>query len=205
LLLLALFLIPGAASATSFSADEQSSLARGEVVRRPLDTNSNHEGYLGGTSFAVVDAPPDVVWRAMRDFASFPDIFPRTMGAEIISDRGSRKVVKMTQGTSFLAVSFYVLNSLDEAARKVSWEMIQDQPHDLDDTRGYGQVESYGEGQSLVTYVNVINIGQGVVLSLMAGAIQNGLLGAPGNLRDWVQGPNGARYSDDGIAIATAQ
>ena len=205
LLLLALSWIPGAARADTFTADEQATLARGEVVRRPLDASSNREGYLGGTSFAVVDAAPDVVWRAMQDFASFPSIFPRTLAADVISDRDSRKVVKMTQGTSFLAVSFFVLNRLDEATRKVSWEMLQDQPHDLDDTRGYGQVESYGEGQSLVTYVNVINIGQGVVLSLMAGAIQNGLLGAPGNLRDWVQGPNGARYSDDGIAIATAQ
>jgi ribosome-associated toxin RatA of RatAB toxin-antitoxin module len=205
LLLLALSWIPGAASASTFSADEQASLARGEVVRHPLDSNANREGYLGGTSYTVVDAPPDVVYRAMGDFASFPNIFPRTMGADIISDRGDRKVVKMTQGTSFLAVSFYVLNRLDEAARKVSWELVQDQPHDLDDTRGYWQVDAYGEGKSLLTYVNVINIGHGGVLSLIAGAIQNGLLGAPGNLRDWVEGPSGVRYRDDGIAIASAQ
>ncbi len=112
--LLALAAIPGAARAASFSADEQATLARGEVVRRPLDEASNNEGYVGGTSFAIVNAPPDVVWRAMRDFASFPSIFP-------------------------------------------------------------------------------------------AGALQNGLLGAPGDLRDWVQGPNGARYLADGTATATAQ
>jgi len=153
----------------------------------------------------VVDAAPDVVWGAMQDFASFPSIFPRTLAADVISDRETRKVVKMTQGTSFVAVSFFVLNRLDEATRKVSWEMLQDQPHDLDDTRGYWQVEAHGDGKSLVTYVNVINIGQGAVLALFSEAIQNGLLGVPGNLRDWVQGPNGSRYRGDGTATATTQ
>jgi ribosome-associated toxin RatA of RatAB toxin-antitoxin module len=205
LLVLVAALIPGAASANTFSADEQARLAAGEVVRHPLDANANREGYLGGTSYTVVDAPPDVVYRAMADFGSFPNVFPRTLGADVISDRGDRKVVKMTQGTSLLSVSFYVLNRLDEAARKISWELVRDQPHDLDDTRGYWQVDAYGEGQSLLTYVNVINIGHGAVLSLFADAIQNGLLGAPGNLRDWVEGPTGARYRDDGIAIASAQ
>jgi len=205
LLLFALLWIPGAAKADTFTADEQAALDRGEVVRQPLAADSNGEGYLGGTSYVVVDAAPDAVWRAMQDVNSFPNIFPRTLAAEVISDRGNRKVVKMTQGTSIIAISFYVLYRFDEEARKVSWEMIQDQPHDLDDTRGYWQVEAHGDGKSLVTYVNVINIGQGAVLALFSEAIQNGLLGVPGNLRDWVQGPNGSRYRGDGTATATTQ
>jgi hypothetical protein len=204
-LLFALLWIPGAAKADTFADDEKAALDRGEVVRHPLDADSNSEGYLGGTSYVVVNAVPEVVWRAMQDIDSFPNIFPRTLDTEVISDRGSRKVVKMTQGTSLIAISFYVLYRFDEEARKISWEMIQDQPHDLDDTRGYWQVEAYGEGKSLVTYVNVINIGQGAVLALFSGAIQNGLLGVPANLRTWVEGPNGSRYGGDGTATATTQ
>ena len=48
-------------------------------------------------------------------------------------------------------------------------------------------------------------IGQGAVLALFSGAIQNGLLGVPANVRDWVQGPNGSRYRGDGTATATTQ
>jgi hypothetical protein len=83
--------------------------------------------------------------------------------------------------------------------------MIQDQPHDLEDMRGYWQVEAYGEGKSLLTCVNVINIGSGTLLALFAGTIQSGLLGVPANLRTWVEGPNGARYRGDGTATATTQ
>ena len=205
LLLFALLWIPGAAKADTFTADEQAALDRGEVVRRPLGPDSNSEGYLGGTSYAVIDAAPDVVWRAIQDISSFPNIFPKTLASEVISDRGNRKIVKMTQGNAFLSISFYVVYRIEEETRKVSWEMIQDQPHDLDDTRGYMQVTPYGEGKSLATYVNVINIGQGAVLALISDSIQNGLLRVPGNLRDWVQGPNGSRYRGDGTATATTQ
>jgi ribosome-associated toxin RatA of RatAB toxin-antitoxin module len=204
LLVLAALWIPGSAKADTFTADEQAALDRGEVVRHPLPSNPDTEGYLGGTSYAVIDAAPDVVWRAMQDIAAYPRIFPKTLSAEVISDRGSRKVVKMVQGNSWLSISFYVLYRVDEANRKISWSLIEDQPHDLADTRGYWQVQPYGEGQSLVTYVNVISIGTGAVLALFEEQIQNGLLGVPGNLRDWVQGPNGARYRE-GSATATNQ
>ena len=194
--------IPGA-KADTFTAEEQTALEGGEVVRHPLAPGPDTQGYLGGTSYVVVDAAPDVVWRAMQDFSSFPSIFPKTISAEIISDRGSRKVVRMVQGNSWISISCYELFRIDEEERKVSWSLIEDQPHDLEDTRGYWQVSAFGENRSLVTYVNVINIGDIAALALFSDAIQNGLLGVPGNLRDWVQGPNGAQYRGDGTATAT--
>lgn len=197
--------IPGAAKADTFTADEQAALDRGELVRHPLTPGPDNHGYLGGTSYVVINAEPDVVWRAMQDFASFPRIFPKLLSDDIISDRGSRKVVKWVQGNSWIAISFYVLYRFDADARKVSWSLIQDQPHDLQDTRGYWQVTPYGDGRSLVTYVNVINLGEIPALALFIDAIQNGLLGVPGNLRDWVQGPNGAQYRGAGTATAATQ
>jgi hypothetical protein len=105
-LLFALLWIPGAAKAATFTDEEKAALDRGAVVRHPLGTDSNSEGYLGGTSYAVVNAAPDVVWRAMQDISAFPSILPQTLASEIISDRGNRKVVKMTQGTSLMTLSF---------------------------------------------------------------------------------------------------
>lgn len=202
LLVFAAMWIPGAAKADTFTAEEQAALDGGEVVRHPLAASPETRGYLGGTSYVVIDAPPDVVWRAMQDFSAYPRIFPKTLSTEVISDRGSRKVVRMVQGNSWISISFYVLYRIDPQARKVSWSLVEDQPHDLQDTRGYWQVEAHGAGRSLITYVNVINIGETAVLALFHEAIQNGLLGVPGNLRDWVQGPDGARYRE-GTATAT--
>lgn len=194
--------IPGAAKADTFTADEQATLDRGEVVRHPLRPSEENQGYLGGTSYVVIDQAPEVVWRAMNDFSAFPSIFPKTLAVEVISDRGSRKVVRMVQGNSWISLSFYVLYRIDDETKKVSWSLIEDQPHDLVDTRGYWQVAPYGEGKSLITYVNVISMGENPVLAIFADAIQNGLLGVPGNLRAWVQGENGARYRE-GSATAT--
>jgi hypothetical protein len=204
LLLFATLWIPGA-KADTFTTDEQSALDRGEVVRHPLTPGPETQGYLGGTSYVVIDAAPEVVWRAMQDFSSFPQIFPKTLAAEMISDRGDRKVVRMVQGNSWISISLYLLYRLDEETRKVSWSLIEDQPHDMEDSRGYWQVDAYGEGKSLVTYVNVISLGDIAALSLFADAIQNGLLGVPGNLRDWVQGPHGAVYRGEGTATAATQ
>jgi len=194
--------IPGAAKADTFTADEQAMLDRGEVVRHPLTPSEDSQGYLGGTSYVVIDLAPEVVWRAMNDFGAFPNVFPKTLVVEVVSDRGSRKVVRMVQGNSWVSLSFYALFRIDDEARKVSWSLIEDQPHDLVDTRGYWQVAPYGEGKSLITYVNVISMGENPLLAMFAEAIQNGLLGVPGNLRAWVQGENGARYRE-GSATAT--
>ncbi|MDI7269048.1 MAG: SRPBCC family protein [Myxococcota bacterium] len=194
--------IPGAARAQEFTPEQRAALERGELVRLPLGPSAQGSGYVGGTSYVVVDAEPDLVWAAMIDVASYPRMFPRTLSAEVVSDRGSRRIVRMVQGTSWLAVSFYVLYRLDERARKVSWSLVEDQPHDLADTRGYWQVEPWAETRSLVTYVNVTSLGTGPVLALFHDAIQNGLLGVPGNLKAWIEGPNGARYRE-GAATAT--
>lgn len=202
LLMLGALWIPGSARAHDFTPAQLEALQSGELVRMPLTRSPETEGYLGGTAYALIDADPNAVWRAMGDFASYPSIFPKTLAAEVISDRGSRKVVRMVQGTSWFSISFYVLYRIDEENRKISWSLVEDQPHDLEDTRGYWQVEPWGDGRSLVTYVNVTSVGSSPVLALLDDAIQNGLLGVPGNLRDWIEGPNGARYHD-GAATAT--
>lgn len=202
LLVFAALWIPGAAKADTFTPDEQATLDRGEVVRHPLRPSEDNQGYLGGTSYVVIDQAPEVVWLAMNDFTAYPSIFPKTLAVEVISDRGNRKVVRMVQGNSWISLSLYVLYRIDEETRKVSWSLIEDQPHDLVDTRGYWQVAPYGEGRSLITYVNVISMGENPLLAMFAEAIQNGLLGVPGNLRAWVQGENGVRYRE-GSATAT--
>jgi hypothetical protein len=195
--------IPGEAKADDLTAADRVRLEAGELVTRPLPINAETGGYVGGTSYLLIDAAPEAVWAAMQDIAVFPRVFPKTLSATVISDRGNRQIVRTVHGNSWLQVSLYVLFRVDSDARKIQWELVRDQPHDLADTRGFWQVQAYDGGRSLVTYANVVDLGSMAALAVFAEAIQNGLLAVPTNLRDWVMGPDGERYRRGDSTAAT--
>src|SRR5688500_7536660 len=54
-------------AAAELSSEELSKLERGELVVRATSERRGELRLIGGTSFQVVSAPPEVVWQALLD------------------------------------------------------------------------------------------------------------------------------------------
>src|SRR5689334_250416 len=73
-----------AATAGPFTAREQESLGAGKMVSRPLSFDDGAGHYVGGVSYQVVDARPELVLAALSDVNNWPEALPRTKSAHLL-------------------------------------------------------------------------------------------------------------------------
>jgi hypothetical protein len=60
-------------------------------------------------------------------------------------------------------------------------------PHDIDDLFGFFRVESFGDGQSLVTVAAAVDLGSGLASLLFSGAVERSVLSTPRQIREYVE------------------
>ncbi len=193
---LSLCLICTQASAVKFSQDELEKLKSGKLVRQKLPT-SGKDGFYGGSSFAMVKAPVDVVWKAIQDFRSYTKIFPNTTEATEMSRKGDRSMVRLRLGHPLVNLQYHVELGRDADKRIMSFKLIKKMPNDINSIRGYWRLFPQKDGHTLIAYVVAVEVPMGLV-NLAGPDLErrsfNALLGIPGDLRRWVEGPGGKKY-----------
>jgi hypothetical protein len=190
------FLVAGQAAAASFTADDLATLEAGKTVKQPLPSSRQH-GFYGGTGWALVDAPADVIWAALADYGSYSKMFPNTVSVTELSSNDGRSLVKMQQGHPLATVSYFVEVARDADKQMITFHMVSNRPHDLEGVRGYWRLFPQKDGRTLVAYVIAVQLPMGLSAILTSGLeekLERHLLGLPGNLKKWVEGPAASRY-----------
>ena len=196
IILLAALLTPGLAFGIEFTQEELERLQAGKTVRKPL-ANSRQNGFYGGTGWAIIDAPVDVVWNALKDWSAYPTMFPRTVETKEVARKGDRSLVKFGLGYKILSVGYYLDVVHDKDKNKISFNMVSTKPHDIESTSGYWRLFPQPDGRTLVAYAVAVQIPRGIVLFLgdsLEGALERNLIGLPKHLKKWVESPAGSRY-----------
>ena len=189
-------LSPGLASAVEFSQDELERLQAGKIVRKML-SNSRQDGFYGGTGFIIVDATSDVVWKALKDFEAYPNMFPRTTETKEVGRKGERSLVKFGLGYKILSVGYYLNVVHDQENKKITFNMVSSKPHDIENTSGYWRLFPQPDGRTLVAYAVSVQVPKGIVLFLgdsLEDKLERNLVGLPKYLKAWVESPSGSRY-----------
>ncbi|MDD5309888.1 MAG: SRPBCC family protein [Deltaproteobacteria bacterium] len=190
------FLAASVAGAASFTPAEMAKLDAGKTVKQPLPA-SRQNGFFGGTGWALIDAPADVIWAALEDWGSYSKMFPNTVSVTEVSRKGEKALVRMQQGHPLVNVSYFVEVVRDTAKQMVTFRMVGNKAHDIDDARGYWRLFPQKDGRTLVAYVVAVQFPAGLMVILGSGLeakIERHLLGLPGNLKSWVEGPAASRY-----------
>jgi ribosome-associated toxin RatA of RatAB toxin-antitoxin module len=184
------------AMAVDFDEREKSKLAAGKVVKKPL-AKAGKNGVYGGSSYALIDAPVDLVWAAILDWDSYKKVYPKTVSVKETSKRGNKSLVHMEQGHKLISVSYDVEVQKDEAKKMISFKLVKNRPHDIEETRGYWRLFPQKDGRTLVAYVVAVQVPSGLVNLIgdkMSASLARALLNVPGSLKKWVEGPAGNRY-----------
>ena len=191
-------LISGSAYAeptpSDFTDKEITRLKDGKSVFRPLPT-SRKNGFYGGTGFAVINAPMDVIWKAIQDWSSYPKAYPNTVRVEEVSRKGNRHLVKMELGHKLLRIIYYVEVDFDKKQRKIKFKLVANRVHDIEATHGYWRFFPQKNGSTLVAYVVAVRVPMGVINLLPESVerkLEGGLLNIPTRLKRWIEGSNGA-------------
>ncbi|HEX2875800.1 MAG TPA: SRPBCC family protein [Polyangiaceae bacterium] len=169
----------------TLTAGEQGALHAGRMVSRPLTFEQAGGRYVGGVSYQVVDAEPEVVLAALSDVANWPDALPRTKSARLLDSANGLSRVELVQGGSFLDARYTVMLERADTETIRFW-MDPSEPHDIRDVWGFFRVKALPGGRSLITVGAALDLGDGLP-RLFEDKVARMMLRAPRQIRDFVQ------------------
>ena len=169
----------------SLTAGERDALHAGRMVSRPLSFEQSGGHYVGGVSYQVVDAQPELVLAALSDVTNWPEALPRTKSARLVDSVNGLSRVELVQGGTFLDARYtVVLERVD--AETIRFWLDPSKPHDIRDVWGFFRIKPMSGGRSLITVGAALDLGDGLP-RLFEDRIAGMMLRAPLKIRDFVQ------------------
>lgn len=183
---------PGVARSDELSATERARLARGETVTRPVTIEGDDRRYVGGLTYAVLDASVSELQEIFEDVAAYRHLLPRTKHATLVGRAGQDDLVELRQGNAVFEARYTLRVRHEPWRREVHFWLVPSRPHDVRDAWGFFHVDPLptGEGtsgpRSLVTYGVLVDLGPGLVRDLFEERLRTVLLSTPDILRRYV-------------------
>jgi hypothetical protein len=180
LAVVASFFLPRPARADGLTAQESESLLRGAPVVRPAEVERWGRHYVGGVSYAVVDARAGDVATLLDDLGTWQRILPRTRSVRLVGFDGDDPLVVVTHGTALVQAS-YTIRVHREGGEARFW-MVGSRHHDIEDAWGFLRVqpvEGAPAGQTIVSYGVMVDMGPGLLRDLFEDRVRDVALTVP--------------------------
>ena len=119
----------------------------GELVLKQIGSNE-------GVAAQRIEAPVDLVWATLLDFAEWPRMVDDVVAANVYERNDADIKVEIVVGVGFLKLKTYIHHVLDQAAGTLTWTLDERKSSDLLSNTGYWMVRdgsSHGGG-SVVYY-----------------------------------------------------
>jgi hypothetical protein len=198
LLLLLVASTSTAVAAVDFTAHELEQLAKGKLVKRIMP-ESGKDSTVGGTSFMMVNALPETVWKATTDIEAWPHIYPYTYSAEPLTRHANATSVRLRLGVKLLQANIYMTVVTDQASFEMSTRLNKQLSSPLaKDMRSTMKLLPQPGGKTLIVYSCVTDVSLGPIVAMLGRTViqdmENVLLRLPKLLKQYVEGPSGNKY-----------
>lgn len=180
---------PARANPDAFTAEELSRLESGKLVIRPAVKHHGRTRLIGGSSWQVIDAPLDVVWRALLDTQYYPRMLPEVDEAHVVARDGDRRrTVFVRHRAGLIEASYYLDVDIDAKRRDIRFKIDTGRPHDLRGAWGLYALRPYSGGRSLLAFRVMADIEGGLLGMLVEPLLHKWMLRIPWTVRRFVEG-----------------
>ena len=184
------------ARADGLSPAEDARLQAGETIVRAQTLEHDGKRYVGGVTYALVDAPPEALTRLVDDVATWRRILPRTRDVSRVDDGDGKQRVELTQGTALLHTTYTIVVARDPdevpgGPRTTRFWLDPSHPHGIDDAWGFLRLEPAPRGRTLVTWGVLVDVGDGFVRHFFEERIRALALTVPQRVQAWAGEKNG--------------
>jgi hypothetical protein len=155
-------------------------------VSRPQRFEHAGGRYIGGVSYQVVDARPEVVLAALSDVTNWPHALPKTKSARLVQSVDGLTRVELVQGSNLVDARYAVLLERADAETIRFW-LDPSRPHDIRDVWGFFRVQAFPGGRSLITVGAALDLGDGIARALFEDRIARMMLHAPRKIRSFIE------------------
>lgn len=184
-----------------FTRAERAQLEAGQLVVRPVEERRFALRLIGGSSYQVVRAAPDAVFRALLDTERYQHMLPAVSGAALVSATPELRRVRIDHKKGPLGISYRMALSIDAARRDIGFKLNDPLNSGLRAAWGFVSVHPYGAGRALIVFGVMADPGDGLVVGLARGIIHEWLLRTPEQVRKFVESARGrALYASSGRA-----
>jgi ribosome-associated toxin RatA of RatAB toxin-antitoxin module len=181
------------ARADGLTQEQIAEMEDGTCIRIKLEKDEQ-KGFIGGTSYALIDQDIDKIWNAITDADVYPKIYPTTIESKTVYEKGNKSLVKMVQGNKVVKATYFLDYTTNDKKHKLSWKLNKSKPHDIHDSRGYFRFAPYKDGRILMKMVTVVDLGNAVIEKLFGNKIARGMLKLPMKFRRFLKKPEADKY-----------
>jgi ribosome-associated toxin RatA of RatAB toxin-antitoxin module len=166
-------------SSNQLTTEEKQLLAKGELVIKQKSEQRGAYKLFGGQSWLLVDVPVDVAWRALQDLPSYKNFIPLATESDVKHQAGDEADLAIRQQWGPVDVRYVLQTTLEEQRGAVVFRVDHSQAHDIRAGWGFIRVRPYKNGRTLVSFGALVDIGDGVFVSIVRPAVRRDLLRIP--------------------------
>ena len=144
-----------------FSTTERAALARGALVVRTQTRRRDGLSLMGGTSWQVVHAPPDVTWRAVLDTNRYTHMLPACVESHVVAHDDVNSVIYVRHVSGPVDTAYYLETHVHAAEHDFTFTLDPRHPHTIRAAWGFFTVRPYGHDESLLSYGVMADLGGG--------------------------------------------
>lgn len=170
----------------AFNDTETRRLQRGQLVTRVREERRGDLLLIGGTSFQVLNAPADTVWRAIRDTQAYRHYLPQVDRVRSLGTSGETETVRISHRQGPLEAAYHLRVTFSDNLKTAQFRVDPRRANDVREGWGYLRVQPYGANRSMVTWAILADVGSGIAIGLMRSEIREWILQVPRLMRDYL-------------------
>ena len=200
LALLCVFSVTFAAPSPSLSSNDKLTdedkrlLVSGELVVKQKNEQQGSLKLIGGQSWQIVDVPVDIAWQAVADLSRYKRFIPLATESDVKHQAGNEADLAMRQQWGPVDVRYVFQTTLDPDRRSVVFRVDHSQAHDIRAGWGFIKVRPFKGNRSLVSFGALVDIGDGVFVSIIRPAVRKDLLRIPSHFKRHLEGEGRMLY-----------
>jgi ribosome-associated toxin RatA of RatAB toxin-antitoxin module len=183
--LLSIVMVPIAVPSRSFSSSDQLTsedkklLMSGELVMKQKNEQRGAYKLIGGQSWQIVDVPVQVAWEALANLSGYKSFIPLATESDVTHQAGLEADLAIRQEWGPIDVRYVLQTTLEEERRSMVFRVDHSKDHDIRAGWGFLRIRPFKGNRTLVSFGALVDIGDGVFVSIIRPAVRRDLLRIP--------------------------
>jgi ribosome-associated toxin RatA of RatAB toxin-antitoxin module len=168
----------------------------GELVMKEKNEQRGSLKLIGGQSWQIINVPVDVAWQALTDLPRYKKFIPLATESDVQHQAGNEADLAMRQQWGPIDVRYVFQTTLEPDRHSVVFRVDHSQDHDIRAGWGFMRVRRFKGDRTLVSFGALVDIGDGVFVSIIRPAVRRDLLRIPYHFKRHIEGEGRALYVD---------
>lgn len=161
------------------TSEDKKLLASGELVMKLKNEQRGAYKLIGGQSWQIIDVPVEVAWEALANLAGYKNFIPLVTESDIKHQDGEEIDLAIRQEWGPIDVRYVLQTTLEANRHSMVFRVDHSQAHDIRAGWGFMRVRPYKGNRTLVSFGALVDIGDGVFVSIIRPAVRKDLLRIP--------------------------